>query len=80
MNTTTTARSYSQDSSSANRKMRLGRLLVVGVLMCAVIACISNLSKSETPTTVESVFAEAVRPSPVLVHRKLEFLPLGVSE
>jgi hypothetical protein len=63
MNTTTT-RSQSQDSSGVTRKMRLGRLLATGALICAIIACISNLSKSESPATVESVFAEGNRSRP----------------
>lgn len=80
MNTTPTTRSYSKDSSSATRKTRFGRLLVVGILMCAVIACISNLSRSETPTAVESVFAEAVRPSPARLKSAREAAKRGDHE
>ena len=80
MNTTPTTRSYSKDSSSATRKTRFGRLLVVGILMCAVIACISNLSRSETPTAVESVFAEVVRPSPARLKSAREAAKRGDQE
>ena len=50
--------------TNATRGARLGRLVGMVGLTFAIILGFSNLSKSESPATIESIFVEAVQPTP----------------
>lgn len=80
MNATTNRNSSSLGSNSTS-KPHGSRLLAIGALACMIIFCIASQSRcqsrSETPATVESMFAQAVRPAPTRLQSAREAAKRG---